>query len=87
MRLEARPIEFTDGHAHFYCKKKVDSVELLLSQCCHLMDKLISVSWVYICTEKNLVHTMLKFSVNVKTGVHFRHKGSGNVHIFKSEQQ
>ncbi len=24
MRLEARPIEFTNGHPHFYGKKKVD---------------------------------------------------------------
>ncbi len=24
MRPEARPIEFTNGHAHFYGKKKVD---------------------------------------------------------------
>ncbi len=26
MRPEARPIEFTNGHAHFYGKKKVDKV-------------------------------------------------------------
>ncbi len=24
MRLEARPIQFTNGHAHFYGKKNVD---------------------------------------------------------------
>ncbi len=27
MRLEARPIEFTNGCANFYSKKKVDSVK------------------------------------------------------------
>ncbi len=46
MTLETRPTESTNGRAHFYIKKKVDSVEVvLLGQCCHLMDKLISVSW------------------------------------------
>ncbi len=27
MRPEVRPIEFTNGHAHFYGKNKVDSFE------------------------------------------------------------
>ncbi len=29
MRPEARPIEFTNGRAHFYGKKKVDRSEFL----------------------------------------------------------
>ncbi len=39
MTLETRPTESTNGRAHFYIKKKVDSVEVvLLGQGCHLMD-------------------------------------------------
>ncbi len=30
MTLETRPRESTNGRAHFYIKKKVDSVELVL---------------------------------------------------------
>ncbi len=34
MRPEARPIEFANGHAHFYGKKKVDSFSIFRTLVC-----------------------------------------------------
>ncbi len=33
MRLEARPIELTNGYAHFYGKKNVDGLDKKAHQC------------------------------------------------------